>query len=64
MVFNFVEIYKENSLLEMNVVGLYELLGISYTGAPAMALSNCQNKIMAKQLLQALGNSNSQLFYS
>ncbi len=55
VVFNFVEIYKEDSLLEMNIVGLYELLGITYTGAPAMALANSQNKIMAKRLLKASG---------
>lgn len=55
IVFNFVEIYKEDSRLEMNIVGVYELLGIAYTGAPAMALSNCQNKIMAKQLLSSAG---------
>ena len=55
VVFNFVEIYKEDSLLEMNIVGLYELLGIAYTGAPAMALANSQNKVMAKQLLSSFG---------
>ncbi len=55
VVFNFVEIFKENSLLEMNIVGLYELLGIPYTGAPAMALANCQNKVMAKKLLISNG---------
>jgi len=55
VIFNFVEIYKENSRLEMNIVGLYELLGIPYTGAPAMALANCQNKILAKRLLRTGG---------
>lgn len=55
VVFNFVEIYKDDSRLEMNIVGIYELLGIAYTGASAMALSNCQNKIMAKQLLRSRG---------
>ncbi len=55
VVFNFVEIYKEDSTLEMNVVGVYELLGAAYTGAPALALSNCQNKILAKQLLRSQG---------
>ena len=55
VIFNFVEIYKENSRLEMNIVGLYELLGIPYTGAPAMALANCQNKILAKRLLRSGG---------
>ena len=55
VIFNFVEIYKENSRLEMNIVGLYELMGIPYTGAPAMALANCQNKILAKRLLSSSG---------
>jgi D-alanine-D-alanine ligase len=55
VIFNFVEIYKDNSRLEMNIVGLYELLGIPYTGAPALALANCQNKILAKRLLNSGG---------
>ncbi len=55
VIFNFVEIFKENSRLEMNIVGLYELLGIPYTGAPALALANCQNKILAKRLLSSGG---------
>ena len=55
VIFNFVEIYKENSRLEMNVAGLYELIGIPYTGAPALALANCQNKIFAKRLLSSSG---------
>jgi len=55
VIFNFVEIFKDNSRLEMNIVGLYELLGIPYTGAPAQALANCQNKILAKGLLSSNG---------
>jgi len=55
VIFNFVEIYKEDSRLEMNIVGLYELLGIPYTGAPALALANCQNKILAKRMLSSNG---------
>ncbi len=55
VIFNFVELYKDNSRLEMNFVGLYELLGIPYTGAPPMALANCQNKVLAKRLLNARG---------
>jgi D-alanine-D-alanine ligase len=39
----------------MNIVGLFELLGIPYTGAPAMSLANCQNKILAKRLLNSGG---------
>ncbi|MBT8380273.1 MAG: ATP-grasp domain-containing protein [Ignavibacteria bacterium] len=55
VIFNFVEIYKEDSRLEMNIVGIYELLGIPYTGAPALALANCQNKILAKRMLTTNG---------
>lgn len=55
VVFNFVEIYKDRPYLEMNVVSLYELLGIAYTGAPPMALANCQNKQLAKRILSSEG---------
>ncbi|HEY7751046.1 MAG TPA: D-alanine--D-alanine ligase, partial [Ignavibacteriaceae bacterium] len=30
VIFNFVELYRDNPLLEMNIVGVYELLGIPY----------------------------------
>lgn len=55
VVFNFVEIYKDKPYLEMNVVSLYELLGVAYTGAPPMALANCQNKQLAKRILASEG---------
>ena len=55
VVFNFIEIYKENARYEMNVVSLFELLGVPYTGAPPMALANCQNKVLTKRLLNAVG---------
>ena len=55
VIFNLIEIYKDNPRLEMNIVGLYELLGIPYTGAPAMGLANCQNKVLAKRLLSSAG---------
>ena len=55
VIFNFVEIFKDNSRFEMNIVGLYELMGISYTGASALSLANCQNKILAKRLLSTSG---------
>lgn len=51
VIFNFVEIYKDDPKLEMNIVGLFELMGIPYTGSPPLALANCQNKEMAKKLL-------------
>ncbi len=55
VIFNFVELYNDNSRLEMNFVGLFELLGIPYTGAPPMALANCQNKVLAKRILNSSG---------
>ncbi|HVO75194.1 MAG TPA: ATP-grasp domain-containing protein [Ignavibacteriaceae bacterium] len=55
VVFNLVEIYKENPRLEMNIVGVLELLKITYTGAPPLALANCQNKELSKKLLQNAG---------
>jgi D-alanine-D-alanine ligase len=55
VIFNFIEIFNDNSGLEMNVVGLLELLKVSYTGAPPMALANCQSKVLAKRLLNSVG---------
>jgi D-alanine-D-alanine ligase len=55
VIFNFVELYKDEPQYEMNIVGLYELLDIPYTGAPAMALANCQSKIFVKRLLRSKG---------
>ena len=55
VIFNFVELYKDEPQYEMNVVGLYELLGIPYTGAHSMALANCQSKIFVKRLLRSKG---------
>lgn len=53
VIFNFMELYKENSRLEMNLVGILELLGVPYTGAPPMALANCQSKVLAKRILNS-----------
>lgn len=55
VIFNFAEIYKEQPRLEMNLVGLYELMGIPYTGAPAITLANCQSKFLTKKLLNYHG---------
>lgn len=55
VVFNFVEIYKEVARYEMNIVGLFELLGIAYTGAPPLALANCQSKALTKRILSENG---------
>src|SRR5690554_2136814 len=55
VIFNFVELYKEDSRLEMNCVSFLELSGVPYTGAPPMALSNCQSKVLAKRILKTYG---------
>lgn len=55
VVFNFVEIFKDVARYEMNIVGIYELLGTSYTGAPPMALANCQSKALTKRILSTHG---------
>ena len=55
VIFNFMELYKENSRMEMNLVGMLELIGIPYTGAPPMALANCQSKVLAKRILNSYG---------
>jgi D-alanine-D-alanine ligase-like ATP-grasp enzyme len=57
-----VEIYKEDARQEMNIVAVLELLGIPFTGAPAMALANCQSKILTKRLLNSLGIKNSPIY--
>jgi D-alanine-D-alanine ligase len=55
VIFNFVEIYRDEPKYEMNVVGLFELLKIPYTGAPSIALANCQSKIFVKRILKSKG---------
>jgi D-alanine-D-alanine ligase len=55
VIFNFIELYKENARLEMNTVSFLELSGVPYTGAPPMALANCQSKMLAKRLLKTYG---------
>jgi D-alanine-D-alanine ligase len=62
IIYNFVELYKEEPQYEMNVVGLYELLGIPYTGASAMALANCQSKIFVKRMLNSQGINTPRFF--
>jgi D-alanine-D-alanine ligase len=55
LIFNFIELYKENARLEMNAVGVIDLLRVPYTGAPPITLANCQNKVLAKRMLSAEG---------
>lgn len=54
VVFNLVELFKDQPRLEMSFTGILELLGIAYTGAPPMALGTCQNKTLTKRILGSL----------
>ncbi|MCX7876454.1 MAG: ATP-grasp domain-containing protein [Melioribacteraceae bacterium] len=54
VIFNLVELYKEQPKLEMNFTGLLELMGIAYTGATPIALGTCQNKTLTKRLISTL----------
>jgi D-alanine-D-alanine ligase len=51
LIFNLCESVGDESVHEMHVAGIYELLGVPYTGAGAFALGNCQNKVRTKQIL-------------
>jgi D-alanine-D-alanine ligase len=53
VVFNLVEFFNNDPLLEDRVAAFYDLLGIPYTGAPPMTLAICQRKALAKQILKA-----------
>jgi D-alanine-D-alanine ligase len=55
VVVNLVEFFHDDLDHEMHVPGLYELLGISYTGNRPLALALCQKKPHAKALLAAAG---------
>ena len=52
-VFNLMEYFNDDSSQEAYVVGLYELLGVPYTGCPGRCLSICQDKYRTKALLAA-----------
>jgi D-alanine-D-alanine ligase len=51
VIFNLCESIGNESIHEMHVAGLYELLGVPYTGAPAFALGTCLNKARTKEIL-------------
>jgi len=51
VIFNLCESIGNESTHEMHVAGLYELMGIPYTGAPAFVLGTCLNKARTKEIL-------------
>jgi D-alanine-D-alanine ligase len=55
LVFNIVECVENESIQEMNVAGVFELLKIPYTGAPPLALGIALNKPLVKEILSFHG---------
>src|SRR3972149_1502038 len=53
MIFNLCESVGNESIHEMHVAGVYELMEIPYTGASAFALGTCLNKVRTKEILTA-----------
>jgi D-alanine-D-alanine ligase len=51
LIFNLCEAVGDESTHEMFVAGIYEIMGVPYTGAGAFALGMCQNKARTKQAL-------------
>ncbi len=55
LIFNLCESLMGESLHEMHIAGIYELMNIPYTGAATLALGTCLNKVRAKDILRAYG---------
>lgn len=55
LIFNCCESLQGQAAYEMNVAAMIELLGIPFTGSPALTLGLCLNKAMAKAMLAAGG---------
>jgi D-alanine-D-alanine ligase len=53
VVMNLVEYINDDAGQEAYVAGLYEMLGVAYTGSRPMTLATCQNKYRTKLLLEA-----------
>ncbi len=53
VIVNFVESVEGNSNFECYIAGLYDLLGIPYTGNNSLSLGNCLNKVRTKQILKS-----------
>ncbi len=55
MIFNLVECVENESIQEMNVAGIYELMNIPYTGASPLTLGIALNKPRVKEVLSYHG---------
>lgn len=51
VIFNMVESLGDNAIHEMHVAGIYELLGIAYTGSGPWTLGTCLNKARTKEIM-------------
>ena len=54
-IFNLVDFFGDDLAFESHVAGVYELLGIAYTGSRPAALMTCQRKHRTKALLAQAG---------
>ncbi len=55
VILNLVEVFNDSPWDEFKVAGMYELLKVPFTGAPAITLGICQRKMLTKQILMANG---------
>ncbi|MBZ0200273.1 MAG: ATP-grasp domain-containing protein [Ignavibacteriaceae bacterium] len=63
VIFNFVESVEGISAYEYCMAGIYELLGVRYTGSLPSSLGNCLNKYRTKNILRASGISTPRSYY-
>ncbi|HLU65353.1 MAG TPA: hypothetical protein VKZ63_03730 [Kofleriaceae bacterium] len=61
-VFNLVEYFHDDPIQEAYVAGLYEMMGVAYTGNRPITLATCQNKYRTKLLLEAAGLPTAEFF--
>jgi D-alanine-D-alanine ligase len=61
-VFNLVEYFRDDPAQEAYVAGLFEMMGVSYTGNRPITLATCQNKYRTKLLLEAAGLPTAEFF--
>ncbi len=55
VVFNLMEFFNDKAVQEAYIAGLYELLGVPYTGGGPLCLLTCQRKFRTKILLESQG---------
>lgn len=61
-IFNLIEYFHDDPVQEAYVAGLFEMMGVSYTGNRPVTLATCQNKYRTKLLLAAAGLPTAEFF--